>query len=159
MTPEARLAELGLQLPPPPAAAGSYVPTVRTGNLLFCAGTICLVNGQMTHTGQVGREQTIETAYRAAEVCALNTLANIKATTGSLERVARIVFVSGFVNAVDGFADSPAVINGASDLFVRVFGEAGKHARAAVAVTGLPLGSTTEIQVVVELKPGEVSEP
>jgi enamine deaminase RidA (YjgF/YER057c/UK114 family) len=153
MNPEAHLAELGLQLPSPPAAAGSYVPTVRTGNLLFCAGTICLVNGQMTHTGQVGREQTVETAYRAAEVCALNTLANIKAATGSLERVARIVFVNGFVNAVDGFADSPAVINGASDLFVRVFGEAGKHARAAVAVNGLPLGSTTEIQVVVELKP------
>ena len=152
MTPEARLAELGLYLPPPPAAAGSYVPTVRTGNLLFCAGTICMVNGQMTHTGQVGREQTVESAYRAAEVCGLNTLANIKAAAGSLDRVARVVFVSGFVNAVDGFADSPAVINGASDLFVRVFGEAGKHARAAVAVNGLPRGSTVEIQVVVELK-------
>jgi enamine deaminase RidA (YjgF/YER057c/UK114 family) len=158
MTPEARLAELGLQLPPPPAAAGSYVPTVRTGNLLFCAGTICLINGQMTHTGQVGREQTVETAYRAAEVCALNALANIKAAAGSLDRVARVVFVSGFVNAVDGFADSPAVINGASDLFVRVFGEAGKHARAAVAVNGLPRGSTTEIQVVVELESRAISE-
>jgi len=158
MTSEARLAELGLQLPPPPAAAGSYVPTVRTGNLLFCAGTICLINGQMTHTGQVGREQTVETAYRAAEVCALNALANIKAAAGSLDRVARVVFVSGFVNAVDGFADSPAVINGASDLFVRVFGEAGKHARAAVAVNGLPRGSTTEIQVVVELESRAISE-
>jgi enamine deaminase RidA (YjgF/YER057c/UK114 family) len=153
MNPEARLAELGLQLPSPPAAAGNYVATVRTGNLLFCAGTICLVNGQMTHTGQVGREQTVETAYRAAEVCAVNALANIKAATGSLDRVARIVFVSGFVNAVDGFADSPAVINGASDLLVRVFGEAGKHARAAVAVNGLPRNSTTEIQMVVELEP------
>ncbi len=153
MNPEARLAELGLQLPSPPAAAGNYVATVRTGNLLFCAGTICLVNGQMTHTGQVGREQTVETAYRAAEICAVNALANIKAATGSLDRVARIVFVSGFVNAVDGFADSPAVINGASDLLVRVFGEAGKHARAAVAVNGLPRNSTTEIQMVVELQP------
>jgi enamine deaminase RidA (YjgF/YER057c/UK114 family) len=151
MTPESRLAELGLQLPPPPAAAGNYVPTVRAGNLLFCAGTICLVNGQMTHTGPVGREQTVETGYRAAEVCALNALANIKAAVGSLDRVARIVCVNGFVNAVDGFADSPAVINGASDLFVRVFGEAGKHARAAVAVNGLPRGSTVEIQVIVEL--------
>ncbi|HTZ20410.1 MAG TPA: RidA family protein [Opitutaceae bacterium] len=152
MTPEARLAELGLQLPPPPGAVGSYVPTVRSGNLLFCAGTICLVNGRMTHTGPVGGEQTVETAYRAAEVCALNTLASIKAAAGSLEQVARIVFVSGFVNAVAGFADSPAVINGASDLFVRVFGDAGKHARAAVAVAGLPRNSTVEIQVVVELK-------
>jgi enamine deaminase RidA (YjgF/YER057c/UK114 family) len=153
MNPEARLAELGLSLPNPPAAAGSYVPTVRTGNLLYCAGTICLLNGQMTHTGQVGKEQTVETGSRSAEVCALNTLANIKAAVGSLDRVARIVFVSGFVNAVNGFADSPAVINGASDLFVKIFGEAGKHARAAVAVNGLPRGSTTEVQVVVEIKP------
>jgi enamine deaminase RidA (YjgF/YER057c/UK114 family) len=153
MNPEARLAELGLSLPNPPATAGSYVPTVRTGNLLYCAGTICLLNGQMTHTGQVGREQTIETGNKSAEICALNTLANIKAAAGSLDQVARVVFVSGFVNAVNGFADSPAVINGASDLFVKIFGDAGKHARAAVAVNGLPRGSTTEVQVVVELKP------
>ena len=152
MNPEAKLAELGLTLPKPPAAAGSYVPTVRTGNLLYCAGTICAIDGQMTHTGQVGKEHTVEAAYKSAEVCALNTLANIKAAVGSLEQVARVVFVSGFVNAVDNFKDSPAVINGASDLFVKVFGEAGKHARAAVAVNGLPRGSTTEVQVVVELK-------
>jgi enamine deaminase RidA (YjgF/YER057c/UK114 family) len=95
----------------------------------------------------------VQTGAKSAEVCALNTLANIKAAVGSLDRVARIVFVSGFVNAVDGFADSPAVINGASDLFLKVFGDAGKHARAAVAVNGLPKGSTTEVQVVVELKP------
>ncbi len=152
MTPEAKLAELGLTLPHPPAAAGSYVPTVRTGNLLFCAGTICMVNGQMTHAGQVGREQTVQTAQQAAEICALNALANIKAAIGSLDQVSRIVMVNGFVNAIDGFSDSPAVINGASDLFLKVFGEAGKHARAAVAVNGLPRGSTTEVQVVVELK-------
>jgi enamine deaminase RidA (YjgF/YER057c/UK114 family) len=151
MTPETRLAELGLKLPNPPAAAGSYVPTVRTGNLLFCAGTICLLNGQMTHTGQVGKEQTVETAREAAEVCALNTLANIKAAAGSLARVKQIVMVNGFVNAVDGFTESPAVINGASDLLVKIFGDAGRHARAAVAVNGLPRGTTVEIQVVVEL--------
>ena len=152
MNPEAKLAELGLTLPQPPAAAGSYVPTVRTGNLLYCSGTICMIAGQMTHVGQVGKEQTVETANQSAEVAALNTLANIKAAVGSLDQVARIVFVSGFVNAVDGFTDSPAVINGASDLFVKIFGDAGKHARAAVAVNGLPRGSTTEVQVVVELK-------
>ena len=152
MNPEAKLAELGLTLPNPPAAAGSYVPTVRTSNLLYCAGTVCLFNGQMTHTGQVGKEQTVESGKKSAEICALNTLANIKAALGSLDQVARIVFVSGFVNAVDGFADSPAVINGASDLFLKVFGDAGKHARAAVAVNGLPRGSTTEVQVVVEVK-------
>lgn len=152
MNPEAKLAEIGLALPPPPAAAGSYVPTVRTGNLLYCAGTICLLNGQMTHTGQVGKEQTIETAKKSAEIAVLNTLANIKAALGSLDQVGRVVMVNGFVNAIDGFADSPAVINGASDLLVKIFGDAGKHARAAVAVNGLPRGSTTEVQLVVEVK-------
>ena len=150
--PESKLAELGLTLPQPPAAAGSYVPSVRTGNLLYLAGTLPILAGKLTHTGQVGREQTVQTGAKAAEACALNTLANIKAALGSLEAVARVVFVSGFVNAVDGFADSPAVINGASDLFVKVFGEAGRHARAAVAVNGLPRGATAEIQVVVEVR-------
>ncbi len=152
MNPEAKIAELGLTLPTPPASAGSYVPTVRTGNLLYCAGTICMVDGKMTHTGQVGREHTVESGAKAAEVCALNTLANIKAAVGSLDQVARVVMINGFVNAVDGFEDSPAVINGASNLFLAVFGEAGKHARAAVATNGLPKGTTAEIQVVVELK-------
>src|SRR3954470_13575289 len=151
MNPEAKLAELGLTLPAPPAAAGSYVASVRTGNLLYCAGTISLLDGKITHIGQVGKEQTVETGKKSAEICALNTLANIKAAVGSLDKVARIVFVSGFVNAVDGFTESPAVINGASDLFLKVFGDAGKYARAAVAVNGLPRGSTSEVQVVVEL--------
>jgi enamine deaminase RidA (YjgF/YER057c/UK114 family) len=150
--PESKLAELGLTLPQPPAAAGSYVPSVRTGNLLYLAGTLPILDGKVTHTGAVGRDQTVKTGAKAAEACALNTLANIKAALGSLEAVARVVFVSGFVNAVDGFADSPAVINGASDLFVKVFGEAGRHARAAVAVNGLPRGATAEIQVVVEVR-------
>jgi enamine deaminase RidA (YjgF/YER057c/UK114 family) len=152
MNPEAKLKKLGLELPAAPPVAGSYVPAVRTGNLLYCAGTISSLNGQMTHTGQVGREQTVQTGYESAKICALNTLANIKAAAGSLDQVARIVFVGGYVNAVSGFADSPAVINGASDLFVAIFGEAGRHARAAVAVAGLPKNSTTEVQVVVELK-------
>ncbi|HEY0946919.1 MAG TPA: RidA family protein [Opitutaceae bacterium] len=152
MNPEAKLAELGLKLPAAPAAGGNYLPTVRTGNLLYCAGTICALEGQMTHTGQVGKEQTVQTGYESAKVCALNALANIKAAAGSLEQVAKFVYVGGYVNAISGFADSPAVINGASDLFVALFGDAGKHARAAVAVAGLPKNSTTEVQVVVELK-------
>ena len=151
MTIEEKLAELGLKLPNPPAVAGSYVPFVRTGNLLYLAGTISSLNGEMTHVGQVGQEQTVQTAYESAKICALNTLANIKAATGSLDKVKRFVLVTGFVNAVSGFTDSPAVINGASDLFGKVFGEAGRHARAAVAAAGLPKGSTVEIQVIVEL--------
>ena len=152
MNPEAKLAEQGLNLPDAPAPAGSYVPTVRTGNLLYCAGTISALNGQITHAGQVGKDQTVQSGYESAKVCALNTLANIKAALGSLDRVNRIVYVGGFVNAVSGFTDSPAVINGASDLLVAVFGEEGKHARAAVAVAGLPKDSTVEIQVVAEIK-------
>jgi enamine deaminase RidA (YjgF/YER057c/UK114 family) len=152
MNPESKLSELGLALPKPPAAAGSYVPTVRTGNLLYCAGTLPMMDGKLTHAGPVGREQTVETGAKAAETCALNTLANIKAALGSLDRVVRIVFVSGYVNAVDGFSESPAVINGASDLFLKVFGEVGRHARAAVAVNGLPRGATAEIQAVVEIR-------
>jgi enamine deaminase RidA (YjgF/YER057c/UK114 family) len=152
MNPEARLAELGLKLPAAPVAAGNYLPTVRTGNLLYCAGTISALDGRITHAGQVGKEQTVQAGYESAKICALNTLANIKAALGSLDRVEQLVFVGGYVNAVSGFADSPAVINGASDLFVAVFGEAGKHARAAVAVAGLPKDSTVEIQVVAEVK-------
>ena len=152
MSIEAKLSALGLQLPAAPSAAGNYLPSVRTGNLLFLAGTICVRDGQVTHVGQVGGAQTVESAYEAAQVCALNTLANIKAAAGSLDAVERFVSVSGFVNAVSGFADSPAVVNGASDLFVKLYGDAGKHARAAVAVAGLPRNCTVEIQTVVELK-------
>ena len=149
---EAKLSALGLQLPAAPSAAGNYLPSVRTGNLLFLAGTICVRDGQVTHVGQVGGEQTVDGGYEAAKVCALNTPANTKAAAGSLDAVARFVSVSGFVNAVSGFAESPAVVNGASDLFVKLYGEAGKHARAAVAVAGLPRNCTVEIQAVVELK-------
>jgi enamine deaminase RidA (YjgF/YER057c/UK114 family) len=152
MNPEAKLAELGLKLPAVPAAGGNYVPTVRVGNLLYCAGTISSLDGKMTHEGQVGKEQTVQTGYESAKICALNTLTNIKAAVGSLDQVARFVYVGGYVNAISGFPDSPAVINGASDLFVAVFGEAGKHARAAVAVAGLPKNSTVEVQVIVEVK-------
>jgi enamine deaminase RidA (YjgF/YER057c/UK114 family) len=110
------------------------------------------MDGKLTHTGQLGAEHSVESGYEAAQVCALNSLAAIKAALGSLDGVARIVLVSGFVNAVAGFSESPAVINGASDLFVKIFGDAGRHSRAAVAVAGLPRNSTVEIQVVVEVR-------
>lgn len=152
MSIEKRLEELGITLPEAPSAAGNYVPSVRTGNLLYLAGTICAMHGRLTHTGQVGTDHSVESGYEAAQVCALNTLANLKAALGSLDEVSRFVFVGGYVNAVNGFADSPAVINGASDLFVKIFGDAGKHARAAIAVNGLPKNSTVEIQAVVEVR-------
>lgn len=151
MSYEARLRELGLQLPQPPPAGGNYLPAVQVGKMLHLAGVICTRDGKMTHTGQVGSAHTVASAAEGARVCALNVLANIRTAAGSLDAVKRFVSVSGYVNAVSGFAESPAVINGASDLFVEVFGEAGRHARAAVAVAGLPKDSTVEIQVLVEL--------
>jgi enamine deaminase RidA (YjgF/YER057c/UK114 family) len=149
---ENRLNELGITLPSPPAAAGNYLPTVQSGNLLHLSGVLPVDEGKISHEGQVGADQTIESANQAARICALNAISNIKAATGDLDKVARIVYVTGFVNGVSGFADSPAVINGASDLFVDVFGDGGKHARAAVAVAGLPKNATVEIQVIVELR-------
>ncbi len=148
---EQKLNELGLSLPNPSPAAGNYLPYVRISNLLYLSGTICMIDGKMTHLGKVGKEHTIELGYNAAQICALNTLTNIKQAIGSLDLVKQIVFLGGYVNAIEGFADSPAVINGASDLFVQLYGDAGKHARAAVAVAGLPKNSTVEIQCVIEV--------
>ncbi|MDR2863959.1 MAG: RidA family protein [Puniceicoccales bacterium] len=150
---ESKLAGLGLTLPPPPAAIGAYVPSVRTGNLLFIAGTLPLVDGKVSHSGKVTADpEGIRHGYDAARQCALNSLANIKAALGSLDRVSRIVSVTGFVNGTDNFPDSPKVINGASELFLAVFGDAGRHARAAVSVNGLPLKASVEITVIVEVR-------
>ncbi len=151
MSHETRLKELGIELPAAPAAAGNYLPALQVGKMLYLSGVICARDGKMTHTGQAGSAHTIATAAEAARVCAINALANIRAATGSLDAVKRLVSVSGYVNAVSGFADSSAVLNGASDLFVEVLGDAGRHTRAAVAVAGLPKDSTVEIQVIAEL--------
>lgn len=150
---EEQLKKLGLELPSPPPAAGNYVPAVRAGDLLFLSGALCMRDGAMTHTGPAGQDHDIASAAEGARVCALNLLANIRAAVGSLDKVRRVVSVSGFVYGVPGFSDSPAVINGASDLFAEVFGKAGRHSRAAVAVTGLPKNSTVEVQAIVELVP------
>jgi enamine deaminase RidA (YjgF/YER057c/UK114 family) len=143
---EAKLNTLGLALPAPGAPAGSYVPFRINGNTLILSGVLSVREGALTHAGQVGREQTVESGRAAAQVCALNLLAAIKAALGRLDRVQEFLFVAGFVNGVAGFAESPQVINGASDLFVQLYGEAGRHARAAVAVAGLPRNATVEIQ-------------
>jgi enamine deaminase RidA (YjgF/YER057c/UK114 family) len=150
---ETKLAALNITLPAPAAPGGSYLPYRLHGDTLILAGVISSFNGQMTHVGQVGREHTIETAREAAKICALNVLTNLKLALGSLDRVEAFLYVGGYVNGVSGFADAPAVINGASDLFVELFGDAGRHARAAVAVAGLPKNATVEIQVTVAVKP------
>ncbi len=149
---ESKLSALGLAFSGQPPAAGAYLPYRIHGDTLILAGVISSFNGQMTHVGQVGREHTVETARESAKVCALNVLTNIKQALGSLDRVTAFLYVGGYVNGVSGFADAPAVINGASELFVEVFGDVGRHARAAVTVAGLPKNSTVEIQVTVAFK-------
>lgn len=152
MTPEEKLKKLGitLQLPPPPQ--GNYVPCVKSGNLLFLAGAICMVDGQMVHTGKVGINKSISEAQEAARLCALNLIGVMKSELGELSRVKQILSVTGFVNCLPDFIDQPQVINGASDLFVQVFGERGKHSRAAVGAVSLPKDTTVEVAAIIEFE-------
>jgi enamine deaminase RidA (YjgF/YER057c/UK114 family) len=152
-SPEARLKALGLQLPPAPKPIASYVPAVRTGNLIFLAGQGPLMDGKPTITGKVGAGVTEDAANQAARATILTQLAVLRAEVGSLDRVRRIVKVVGFVNSAPGFTRQPWVMNGASDLLVEIFGEAGKHARSSVGVSELPLDIPVEIELVVEVVP------
>ncbi|HTO04822.1 MAG TPA: RidA family protein [Opitutus sp.] len=151
-TPEQRLAALGLTLPEVPAAIANYVPAVRTGQLVFLAGQIARGPDGQFLAGKVGRDFTQAQAADAARICAVQLLAALKAEIGDLSKVKRIVRVGGFVNCTDDFTLQSSVVNGASDLFVAVFGEAGKHARAAVGVNALPAGAPVEIELIAELK-------
>src|SRR5919198_6315360 len=138
---EDKLASLGITLPSAPAPAGSYVPVVITHNLAFVAGQIPAESGQVKFKGKVGRDISIEAGHQAARLCTINALAQLKSALGSLDRIKHVVKVTGFVNCDPSFADQPKVVNGASDLLVQVFGENGRHARAAVGVSSLPLDS------------------
>ena len=149
--PVARLREMGLELPPAAQPVANYVEAVRTGNLLFLAGHgPCGTLGEDA-VGKVGRDRTIEEGYETARLTALCLLATMKAELGDLGRVKRVVRVFGMVNATDDFTDHPRVINGCSDLLVAVFGDRGKHARAAVGMASLPFNITVEIEMVVEV--------
>lgn len=150
--PYANLAELGLILPAvvPPVAA--YVPAVRSGNHVYVSGQLPMVEGKLVATGKVGAEITPEQAKGLAQTCGLNALAAIESLVG-LGRVARVVKVGGFVASAEGFTGQPGVVNGASELFGAVFGEAGRHARSAVGVAELPLGAPVEVDVIVEITP------
>jgi len=147
---EEKLESLGITLPNPPTPAGSYVPVIRTGNLLFISGQIPMENGKVIFTGKVS-DDNLETAQKSAKMCAINILAQIKREVGDLDKVSKIVRLSGFVNSVSEFTQHPKVINPASDLFFEIFGEKGKHSRIAVGVASLPLGSMTEIDAIVEV--------
>jgi enamine deaminase RidA (YjgF/YER057c/UK114 family) len=150
MTIEQKLAELGLELPSVAAPAGAYVPAVISGNLVFTAGQIPLVDGVLMATGKVGNEISPEFAKEIAQRCALNALAAIKSVLGDLSRVKRVVKVVGFVASTPEFTGQPGVLNGASELLGKVFGEAGLHARSAVGVASLPLDAPVEVELIVE---------
>lgn len=146
----ARLAELGVDLPEVAAPVAAYVPAVRTGQLVYTSGQLPFVKGSLAATGKVGGDVSPEEAKAHARTCALNALAAVDALVG-LDSVVRVVKLVGYVASADGFTGQPAVINGASDLFGEVFGEAGRHARAAVGVTELPLGAPVEVELIVEI--------
>jgi enamine deaminase RidA (YjgF/YER057c/UK114 family) len=152
--PEARLRDLGIDLPPAAAPVASYVPVAVAGNLAFVAGQVPLEDGKPMVTGRLGADLQTEEGARWARRCGLQALAALRAELGSLDRVARVVKVTVWVASTEGFMEQPRVANGASDLFVELFGDAGKHARAAVSAPALPLGAPVEVEVVAEIRAG-----
>ena len=152
MSIKGKLAELGLTLPEAALPVAAYVPAVRTGNLVFTAGQLPIVDGKIPFVGKVGSDVTPEQAKDMAQVCALNALAAIS-LVADIDQIEKIVRVGGFVNGIPGFVAIPAVINGASELLIKLFGEVnGKHARTAIGVAELPLNAPVEVEMVVQLK-------
>jgi enamine deaminase RidA (YjgF/YER057c/UK114 family) len=148
---ESRLAELQIELPPPPLPMATYVPAVRAGNLLFLSGVLPIRDGQLAFSGKLGRDLTVEQGMEAARLALLNALAIAKQEVGSLDRITRVVKVVGHVASAEGFVQQPQVINGASDLLVAIFGEVGRHARVAVGAAELPRGAPVEIEVILSI--------
>ena len=149
MTYEEKLTSLGLALPEAPKPVATYVPAVQTGNLLFLSGVLPMRNGQLAFTGKLGRDLTVPEGVEAAKVAILNALAIAKQELGSLDRITRVVKVVGHVASADGFVEQPQVLNGASDLLVAIFGDAGRHARVATGAAELPRGAAVEIEVIL----------
>ena len=151
MSPEDKLRELGIELPKAPSPLGSYIPCVQSGSLLFISGILPLRGGILTRTGKLGDTITLDEAREDARTAAINALAVVKAHTGSLDAIKRCVKVTGYIASTPDFTDQPKVLNAASDFIHDIFGEAGRHARAAVGVTVLPLNSPVEIEFIFEV--------
>lgn len=149
---EAKLANLGLALPQAAAPVAAYVPTVEVGGLMHVSGQLPFIDGKLV-TGRLGDDVSVEAGNAAAQACGLMILAQVKAALGSLDRVERVVKLGAFVNSTGDFTDQPKVANGASELMVAVFGDAGKHARSAVSAPALPLGAAVEIDAVIAVRP------
>jgi enamine deaminase RidA (YjgF/YER057c/UK114 family) len=154
-TVEGRLAELGIKLPTPAAPVANYVGTVRSGNLLFVSGQICFgLDGKLSdaHKGKLGAEISMEAGVEAARLCAINVLAQVRGAIGDLDGVERCVRLGGFINAMPTFAAVPAVMNGASDLMVAVFGDKGRHARSTIGVAELPADAAVEVEAIFAVR-------
>ena len=149
---DARLNELGLVIPEPAKPVAAYVPAMRTGNLIFVSGQLPMVKDELKWKGIVGQDLDIASGYDAARICAINCLAAVKTLEPNLDKIKRIVKVTGFVSSLPAFGDQPKVINGASELLQLIFGEKGIHARAAVGVTSLPLNAAVEVEMIVEVE-------
>jgi enamine deaminase RidA (YjgF/YER057c/UK114 family) len=149
---ESKLISLGIELPEPAKPVATYVPAKRTGNLIFTAGQLPMVNGDLTSTGLLGKDVEIEHAYKAARICTLNALSAIKGIIGDLDQIKQVIRVVGYVASVPTFTQQPAVVNGASELLLEIFGENGKHARSAVGMAVLPLNASVEIELTVEVE-------
>ena len=149
---EEKIKELGLEIPNAPKPVASYIPAIQVGDLVMTAGQIPFLNGEVKYKGQVDKELTEAEGIEAAQLCALNCLSVIKDVIGDLNKIERVVKLTVFVSGVDGAGNQPKVANGASDFIVKVFGENGKHVRAAVGVNGLPLNVPVEIEMIVKIK-------
>ena len=151
MTPEERLKQLGIELPDAPKPLGSYVPLVRTGNLVFLSGILPLVEGKLTREGRVGEKVTVDEAKEDARTAAINALAILKSHLGTLNKIRRCVKITGYVSSAPDFTEQPNVLNAASDFMLEIFGEVGRHARAAVGANVLPLNSPVELEFIFEV--------
>lgn len=149
---EAKLTELGITLPPAPKPVATYIPAVRAGELLFLSGTGPFKDGRIAFAGKLGRDLTVEQGADAARLTLLNALAMVRQELGTLDRVVRVVRLTGHVASAEGFTQQPAVINGASDLLVQIFGEAGRHARLALGAAELPLNMCIEIELILQVR-------
>lgn len=150
---EARLKELGVKLPAPPKPVANYRPAVRVGELLFTSGVIPTIEGRLAFSGRLGKDLTIEQGQEAARLALVNALAVIKQELGSLNHIVKIVKLTGYIASGPGFTEQPAILNGASDLLILVFDDAGHHARVAVGAAELPLGAPVEVELIVQVKP------
>ncbi len=153
MSLEQQLNKLGFKLPPAPKPVATYVPATRVGELLFLSGVVPSRDGKLLYHGKLGAELSVQDGYEATQYTLLNALAIIREELGSLEQVKQVVRMTGYVASADGFTGQPAVVNGASDLLVQLFGENGRHARIAIGVAELPLGAPVELELIVECFP------